>query len=49
MSRGRQAKQAIPSSCKLYYDRVYIVKFDVTKRFDNTVVIPPGNRRGHRR
>lgn len=26
-----------------YYDRVYIVKFDVTKRFDNTVVIPPGN------
>ena len=26
-----------------YYDRVYTVKFDVTRRFDNTVVIPPGN------
>lgn len=26
-----------------YYDRVYAVKFDVTKRFDNTVIIPPAN------
>ena len=25
-----------------YYERVYMVKFDVTRRIDNTVIIPPG-------
>ena len=45
MSRGRPGRQnADPVELQsFYYDRVYIVKFDVTKRFDNTVVIPPGN------